>query len=110
MDSLQGDYELTTASFELVYKWFGLRENGRLNLCNPVHVGALAIAREIARFAPEDYIDIGRPDNLQELADMIVNRARRGLRIHITEDVDYRNPVHFNAVTCACREILRIKR
>ena len=99
---------VTEHSFELVYKWFGLQENAKLNLCNPIHVGALAIAREVVKCTSK-FLLVRRPERLQELADMIINKARKYLFLHCTEDVDYRKPVHFYAVSIAANEILNFR-
>ena len=102
-------HKITAASFELVYKWFGLRENGRLNLCNPAHVGALAVAREVI-VCTSNYHKVKRPERLRELSEKIIEKARSYLLIHDNMDVDYRNPIHFIAVSISAYEILKLRK
>ena len=103
---IRHDPHVMAYSLNLVYKWFGLRENGKLNYRNPIHVGALAIAREIV-IHDENFMYVEVPYNLQELSDTIINRARKYLRIQPSDDVDYRISSHFEAVSIATQEILQ---
>ena len=100
------DPHVMASSLNLVYKWFGLLENGKLNYRNPIHIGALAIAREMV-IRNENFMSVEVPYNLQELSDAIINRARKYLRIQPSDDVDYRIFSHFKAVSIATQEVLQ---
>lgn len=106
---LNQDPHITMYAIELVYKWFRLQGDGKLNFLNPIHIGALAIAREIV-INNDNFMSVEIPCNLQELSDMIMKSARSYLRINEYDDVDYRIIEHFIAVSIATREVLKLQK